>query len=296
MGLFTQYNPLDRIYICPVQYEHEQLREGLIRVLFCDSKGNLTTEIVETSTSEFVQDAITQLGQAGKAGAVLSMEVAPGQSATFVVEISAEQAEALAQITQFGFKTGTTGTMPNYLRKYPAQIIKLGESRRQELKEEYERGTQGLVTPARSELQEQLASKFDAPILFAEPDAGIILKRLPANEQTRPGMKRVLILDYRGIFCTVRIPVEALNDAERELEQRKKTHNPLGVIVFSTNEEGFLMGPMEITEAEKEALDVVKQYFEATGCSMDAIPTDVMSILARAKVGLPARNSENANS
>jgi len=271
----------------------------------------LTTDIVETSTSKLVQDAVAQMGKAGKAGAVLSMELARGQSATFAVEIDAEQAEALAQITQFAFKTGTTGTIPDYLRKCPSQIIKLGESRRKELKkgieknfsivllpnptEEHERGTQGLVTPARPELQEQLASKFDAPIRYAEPNAAIILKKLPPNEQTRPGMQRVLILDYRGIFCTVRIPVEALNDAEKELEQYKKTRNPLGVIVFSTNEEGFLMGPMGITEAEKEALDMVKQYFEATGCSMDTIPTDVESILARAKVLMPARSSENAN-
>jgi hypothetical protein len=136
--LQERYNPLDRIYICPVQYEHEQLREGQVRVLFCDYEGNLTTDIVKTSSSEFVQDSVTQLGQADKAGAVLSMEVAPGQSATFAVEISREQAEALAQITQFAFKTGATGTIPDYLRKYPEQIIKLGESRRKELKKDYE--------------------------------------------------------------------------------------------------------------------------------------------------------------
>ena len=55
------------------------------------------------------------------------------------------------------------------------------------------------------------------------------------------------------------------------------------------------MGPMGITEAEKEALNMVKHYFEATGSSMDAIPTDVKTILARAKVLLRARNSEKAN-
>jgi hypothetical protein len=291
MGLFTKYNPRDRIYICPIQYEHEQLREGQVRVLFCDSKGNLTTDIVEASTSELVQDAVAQMGKAGKAGAVLSMELAGGQSATFAVEIDAEQAEALAQITQFAFKTGTTGTIPDYLRKCPSQIIKLGESRRKELK----KGIEKSFSDAEREivlLPNPLASK---PIRYAEPNAAIILKRLPPNEQTRPGMQRVLILDYRGIFCIVRVPVEALSDAERELEQYKKTHNPLGVIVFSTNEEGFLMGPMGITEAEKEALDMVEQYFEATGCSMGAIPTDVSTILARAKVLMPARNSENAN-
>jgi hypothetical protein len=66
-------------------------------------------------------------------------------------------------------------------------------------------------------------------------------------------MQEALILDYRGILCSARIPIEVLGDAE------------------------------------KEALNMVKQYFEATGRSMDAIPTDVKSILTRAKVMLQAR-------
>jgi len=194
------------------------------------------------------------------------------------------------------FGSTVTATEITFLAVVGNELEEIWRKEKQQYNtEEHERGTQGLVTPARPELQEQLASKVDAPIRYAEPNAAIILKRLPPNEQTRPGMQRVLILDYRGIFCTVRIPVEALNDAERELEQYKKTLNPLGVIVFSTNEEGFLMGPMGITEAERKALDMVEQYFEATGCSMDAIPTDVISILARAKVLMPARSSENAN-
>jgi len=64
----------------------------------------LTTDIVETSTSELVQDAVAQMGKAGKAGVVLSMELARGQSATFAVEIDAELRWELAGLCQIAMQ------------------------------------------------------------------------------------------------------------------------------------------------------------------------------------------------
>lgn len=284
MGLLGRHNPLNRIYVCRGEYPQEQLTGGQNVVLFCDSVGDLTPGIVETSVLECAQDAMQQARGEGNDAAILCIEIAPGQSATFAVRISAAQAQALVQIHQIASEVGMIQgplRIPEHLAEYAAQIIGIGESMRDDIRK---RCAQTGESPDGPGSQDECALRPDLPTRYIEPNAAIVLKRLPPNSETRQGMQRVLILDYQGILCAVRIPVDALDEAEAELERRKLTHNPLGVIVFSTNEDGFLMGPMGITADEKKALDMVELYFETTGSSMDDIPTDVKTILARAKV------------
>jgi hypothetical protein len=286
MGLFARYNALDRIIVCTVGSEHEQLPAERTQVLCCDSKGNLSTAIYEISVLEIAQNAVTQLLLGGKWAATLSMEIAPGQSATFAVEVSAEEAEALGQVEQSAFEVGV---IPDYLKKYTAQIIKLGESRRKELREEYEQRSRLLVL-ATPELVEHWANSSDGFIHIEVPsnksdiaEPAIVVRRLPANEQTRPDMQRVLMLDYEGTLAIVRIPIEAIDDAEREFQQWRNENNAFGVIVLRTTEDGLMMGPMEIRESQKKALGIVERHWEETGCSMRDMPTDVQAILVKAR-------------
>lgn len=295
MGLFARYNPLDRIYICDVQYENEQLAEGQTGALFCDSRGNLTTSVVDTSHFEIAQDFVMQLLYEGKGAAIVCIEIAPGQSATFAVEINVEQAEALAQIQEFASETGDS-VIPEHLRKYAAQIIKLGGSRRKELKKEYDQRGRSLI-PATPELLEHLATNPDAPIYLELPsnktdmvNPAIFLRRLPPNEQTRPGMQRVLLLDNEGTLWIVRIATKALDDAEKEFEEWRKANNACGVIVFSRDKAEFVLALMEIRESQKKALDIVEKHWEETGDSMIEIPLDVQAILVRARTMFIAQN------
>lgn len=287
MGLLTHHNPLDRIYICDVQFEDEQLSEGQTGVLFCDAKVNLTTAIIETALYETAQNCVKQLLHQGKGGAAVSVEIAPGQSATFAVEINNEQAKALGEIHRLAFETGV---IPDYLKKYPSEIIKLGESKRKELKREYEQRQRGFAILATPELMKHLAASPDAPIYLevatnkvdiVEP--AIIVRRLPPNEQTRLGMQRVLILDYEGDFAIYRIPIEALDDAEKELERLITTTNTSGVIAFAKHSDGFALAWMDIRKPQKEELDMMIQQYEETGHSMKPMPLEVQAILVKAQ-------------
>jgi len=295
MGLFARYNPRDRIYISDVQYENEQLAEGQTGALFCDSKGNLTTSTVDISLLEIAQNFVTQSLHKGKGAAVVSIEIAPGQSATFAVEINDEQAEALAQIHRYASEIGDP-VIPDRLKKYAAQIIKLADNKRKELKKEYEQRSR-LLVQATPQLLEHLATTPDAPIHLELPstktdiiDPSIFLRRLPANEQTRPDMQRVLVLDNEGTSWTIRIATKVLDDAEKELEEWRKANNACGVIliVFSRDRAEVTLYLMEIHELQKKALDIVQKHWEETGSSMIEIPLDVQAILIKAKTMIMA--------
>lgn len=124
-----------RIYICGVEPEDELLTEDQTMFLFCDAKANITTNIINKSVEEDARHCVEQLNQQGKIAAVLYVEMVPGQSATFAVEIDGKLVRALAQIHRVALETGV---IHDDLKKYPAQIIKLGESKQKKLQKEYE--------------------------------------------------------------------------------------------------------------------------------------------------------------
>jgi hypothetical protein len=130
MGLLARYNSLNRIFISAAHYQQKQMPEGKEGVLFCDSKGKLTPAIIEISLAESAENAVKQWRYEGKLGAAVCIEITPGKFATFPVEITAEQSEALIQIRQFASEAGIIRDylkIPDHLKKYPAQIIKRGE-------------------------------------------------------------------------------------------------------------------------------------------------------------------------
>ena len=304
----------DLIYISGLKINDDQLSNKLLNeeqtgFLFCDANANLIWSVIEKSLEEIAYNCALQLIQKGKGAAVLQMVITPGQSATFAVEIDDEQANVLAEIKRFAFETGV---IPDYLRKYAAEIIELGEKHRQEMTREYELGTQDTVlttpeeikrayergrrdfavlgTPETFELLKRSATYPDGGIPLEEligkvdiVEPAIILKKLPPNEQTRPGMQRVLMLDYEGNFHIYRIPIEALDDAEYKLENLKTELNTYGVISFAKHKEGFKLGRVDIRKSQKEALDTIISHFEQGECSSKPLPIDIQAILIKAQ-------------
>ena len=127
-----------RIYICGVEPEDEQLTEDQTMFLFCDAKADIITDIIDKSVEEHARYCVEQFNQQGKMAAALYVEIVPGQSVTFAVEVDGKLVTALAQIHRFALKTGV---IHDDLKEYPAQIIKLGESKLKELRKEYEQNS-----------------------------------------------------------------------------------------------------------------------------------------------------------
>jgi tetratricopeptide (TPR) repeat protein len=127
-----------RIYICGVEPEDEQLTEDQTMFLFCDAKADIITDIIDKSVEEHARYCVEQFNQQGKMAAALYVEIVPGESVTFAVEVDGKLVTALAQIHRFALKTGV---IHDDLKEYPAQIIKLGESKLKELRKEYEQNS-----------------------------------------------------------------------------------------------------------------------------------------------------------
>lgn len=287
MGLLGRHNLKDLVYLVPIQIGNEQLPENNIRMLHCDSKGNIRSAIIENSVYELARSYATQLERAHKNYATLSLEIAPGRSVPWAVEINPEQVWALEHILEHAIKRGE---IPAILKKYPKEIIRIGRLKCEELNRDNERVGNFAFSGKTPEVLQRLAYYSEDAIEAAVPIYKaqyryplIVLKRLPPNEKTSPEMQRLLTLDSDGDLAITRLPLEAIDEAERNLEEWKRISKSEGCIIYSRHQDSFTISNLEISELQAKALDLIAQHFEETGYGQQPIPTDAQAVLARAK-------------
>lgn len=287
MGLFSRHNSKDVIYLTCIQAENEQLPKDKIRILYCDAKGNVDSAVIESSVYELAKGYIQELERADKYCAILSTEIAPGKSVPVAVEIGSEQADALDSILEHALKRGI---IPDILKRYLKEIVRLGEGKRKELVSQYEQARLHTVSEATPEVLRRLAYHPEdgidvaIPIYKAEYHYPlVVLKRLPPNEHTRPNMQRLLILDSDGDLAIIRVPLEIIDEAEKNLEEWKRKNNSEGCVLCSRYSDSLVMSHMEISEFQREALDLIASHFEETGHGERPISMDAQSVLAKAK-------------
>ena len=287
MGLLGRHNLKDLVYLVPIQIGNEQLPENNIRMLHCDSKGNIRSAIIENSVYELARSYATQLERAHKNYATLSLEIAPGRSVPWAVEINPEQVWALEHILEHAIKRGE---IPAILKKYPKEIIRIGRLKCEELNRDNERVGNFAFSGKTPEVLQRLAYYSEDAIEAAVPIYKaqyryplIVLKRLPPNEKTSPEMQRLLTLDSDGDLAITRLPLEAIDEAERNLEEWKRINKSEGCIIYSRHQDSFTISNLEISELQTKALNLIAQHFEETGYGQQPIPTDAQAVLARAK-------------
>jgi len=287
MGLLGRHNLKDLVYLVPIQIGNEQLPENNIRMLYCNSKGDIRSAIIENSVYELARSYTTQLERAHKNYATLSLEIAPGRSVPWAVEINPEQVWALEHILEHAIKRGE---IPAILKKYPKEIIRIGRLKCEELNRDNERVGNFVFSGKTPEVLQRLAYYSEDAIEAAVPIYKaqyryplIVLKRLPPNEKTSPEMQRLLTLDSDGDLAITRLPLEAIDEAERNLEEWKRISKSEGCIIYSRHQDSFTISNLEISELQTKALDLIAQHFEETGYGQQPIPTDAQAVLARAK-------------
>jgi len=287
MGLLGRHNLKDLVYLVPIQIGNEQLPENNIRMLYCNSKGDIRSAIIENSVYELARSYTTQLERAHKNYATLSLEIAPGRSVPWAVEITPEQVWALEHILEHAIKRGE---IPAILKKYPKEIIRIGRLKCEELNRDNERVGNFVFSGKTPEVLQRLAYYSEDAIEAAVPIYKaqyryplIVLKRLPPNEKTSPEMQRLLTLDSDGDLAITRLPLEAIDEAERNLEEWKRISKSEGCIIYSRHQDSFTISNLEISELQTKALNLIAQHFEETGYGQQPIPTDAQAVLARAK-------------
>jgi len=287
MGLFSHHKPKELIYLTPIKVENEQLPKGKVRILYCDAEGNIDSAVIENSIYRLARNYIGKLERNNKYCAILGVEVTSGNFVPLAVEINSEQADALDSILENALKRGI---IPDILKKYLKEIIKLSEDRRKELRSQYEQARLYTISKGTPEVLRRLADYPEDGIDVAIPIYKakyhyplVILKRLPPNEQTRPNMQRLLILDSDGDLAIIGVPLEIIDEAEKNLEEWKRKNRSDGCVLYSRHSDRLIMSRMEINEFQRKALDIITRRFEETGRGERPISMDAQAVLAKAK-------------
>lgn len=282
-----RYNHNDVIYLVPIKMGKEQLAETQVRMLCCDEKGNLVTTVIEGSVYELAKGYAEELEGARKNYAILGLEIAPGQSFPCAVTIDSEQVWALEHILEHALKRGL---IPDILKKYIKQIIKLGEAKRKELRVQCEPTDGGASSETTPEVLQRLAYGVENTIGVSVPIYKakhryplVVLKRLPSDEETAPEIQRILILDGDGDLAIIRVPLDMIDEAERGFEEWRVRYKSEGCIIYSQHPDGLVMSYLETSWFQRKALDLLAQRFEETGRGERPISKDAQEVLSRAR-------------
>jgi len=261
-----------RIYLCGVEPEDEQLTEDQTMFLFCDAKADIITDIIDKSVEEHARYCVEQFNQQGKMAAALYVEIVPGQSVTFAVEVDGKLVTALAQIHRFALKTGV---IHDDLKEYPAQIIKLGESRLKELQKEYEQSSSlisGTPEPEEKITVDELVNEIENTAEVAissdipetlEPEEKVTIDEL-VNEIENTA-EAVIISDIPGtpepeVEATVDEIVNRIEPAARVDTSTARDHRRLALNHRLKDEWDEAI--VEYTKAIELDSDYVLAYFE----------------------------------
>ncbi|MFC1938901.1 hypothetical protein ACFLWM_01950 [Chloroflexota bacterium] len=287
MGYDDRYKHNDVIYLVPIKMGDEQLVETQVRMLCCDEKGNLVTTVIEGSVYELAKSHARELDSARKNYAILGLEIASGQSFPCAVAIDSEQVWALEHILEHALKRGL---IPDILKKYIKQIIKLGETKRKELRAQCKPADGGASSETTPEVLQRLAYGVEDTIGVSVPIYKakhryplVVLERLSPDEETAPEIQRVLILDGDGDLAIIRVPLDMIDEAERGFEEWTARYKSEGCIIYSQHPDGLVMSYLETSWFQRKALDLLAQRFEETGRGERPISKDAQEVLSRAR-------------
>ena len=299
MPLFRRSHFNDVLYLMPIRLGNEQLPENSIRMLYCDAKGLINSAIIEKPVYRRARNSASKLKRARKDFATLGVEVAPGKIVPCTVEIEPEQVWALNNILEHAIKRRK---IPDILKKYPKEIIKLGETKRKEFEQDLEKARHSAsVEPTpkvlyRLPYYQQDDIEVSIPTYKARHSYPlIILTHLIPNEQTAQDTQRVLILDADGDLAIIRFPLELMEQAERALEEYKTANRRDGCLVYSKHPDGFIMSNVALNKLQRKALDSIVQHFEKTGHGAQPVPAHIQSVMVRARDMTSALDSHIAS-
>jgi len=268
MPLFHQNRPNHSLLLMPVRLGDERWPKNKVRLLSCDAEGNLFTQFLGRSTYQRIIKETQQMEASQNDYATIIWDTGTSRPIPLVVKIGESETWALNHILEHALRDAI---IPDVLKRYPEEIIKLGELKRKELliekaKEIY-KNTPATLSKVLNRLpyyrKHELEVSFPIyKVEYAFPL--IILKRLPPVEDTPPGQQRSLVLDSDGDLIITTIPSELVDKAERKrisLHRKGKE----GYLICLKKPNGVSVDIMEISELQKLALENVTQYFEETG-------------------------------
>jgi len=286
MPLFRQNRPNHSLLLMPVRLVNERWPKNKVRLLSCDAEGNLFTQLVGRSTYQRIRKETQYMEISQNNYATIYWDTGASRPVPLVVKIEENESWALNRILEHALKGAT---IPDVLKRYPQEIIKLGEAKHKELLIEKIRATHKITSAISSKVLNRLPyySKRDVEVSipiykveYAFPL--IILKLLPPAKDTPPGQQRLLVLDSDGDLTVTTLPSELINKAERKRISLQKGGKE-GYLICLRRPKGIFVDIMEISELQRLALEAITQYFEETGGGKQPLSGAIRTVLNKAR-------------
>ena len=282
MPLFRHNQPNHSILLMPVRLKSERWPKNKVRVLSCGAEGNLFTQLIGRSTYQRIKLEAQRMELAPKNYATIYWETGTGQNIPLFVEIGDKENWALERILEHAFRSAI---VPDVLVRPIREIIRLGETKYQEVVTEKAKGIRKTVSLPSSKVLGRLPYyrtrdiEVSIPIYKTEYTFPlIVLGRLPQESDMTPSQQRLLVLDSDGDLAETALPSEQVNKAERKLSDLRKKSKE-GALVCLCEPEGISVDVVEMSELQVQALEAVTQYFEETGKDKRPLSAAVKKVL-----------------
>jgi hypothetical protein len=274
----------------PVKLGRESWPRNKVRILSCDTDGNLFTQLLGRSTYQRIRKAVEQTCDSPAPYATVYLDKGEDKFTPFYVEIGENEIYALERIMEHALRSSI---IPDVLKKYPKEIIKLGETKYREMLAEKEASThRDIFMPPSKPLQRlpyyrEEDMEVSVPIYKAEYAFPlIILKLLPGIKSTPPGQRPALVLDNDGDIVLTNLFLEPITRAKRKLAGMEKK-GARGHLICLQSPQGISIEVIETTGAQNRALDTVTRYFEENGKGKPLSAT-VKRIMHKARERVPS--------
>jgi hypothetical protein len=286
MPLFHQNRPNHSLLLMPVRLGNERWPKNKVRLLSCDAEGNLFTQLVGRSTYQRIRKETQYMEVSQNNYATIYWDTGASRPMPLVVKIEENESWALNRILEHALRDTV---IPDVLRRYPEEIIKLGDSKRRELSIEKTRDTHKTTSSTSSKVLNRLPYyrkddvEVSIPIYKVEYTFPlIVLKQLPPAKNTPSSQQRLLVLDSDGDLTVTTLPLELIDKAERKrirLQRRGKE----GYLICLQKPKGISVDIMEISELQRLTLENVTQYFEETSGGKQPLSGAIRTILNKAR-------------
>jgi len=286
MPLFHQNRPNHSLLLMPVRLGNERWPKNKVRLLSCDAEGNLFTQLLGKSTYNRITEETQQMEASQNDFATIYWDNGTNRPTPLVVKIGENEAWALNHILEHALRDAI---IPDVLRTYPGEIIKLGEIKHKDLLIEKTRETPKATSAPSSKVLNRLPyyRKNDTEVSFPIYKVEyafplIILKGLPPVKNTPPSQHRLLVLDSDGDLIVTTLSSELIDKAEKKrirLQRRGKE----SYLICLQKPKGISVDIMEISGLQKLALENITQYFEETNGGKQPLSGAIRTILNKVR-------------
>jgi len=282
MPLFRHNQPNHSILLMPVRLKSERWPKNKVRILSCDTEGNLFTQLIGRYVYQRIKAEAQRRELSSNHYATIYWETGIGQHIPLFVEIGDKESWVLERLLEHAFKSGI---VPDVLVRPVQEIIRLGETKYQEAVTEKTKRARKPTSRPSSKVLGRLPYyrnkdiEVSIPIYKTEYTFPLILLgRLPQESNMTPGQQRLLVLDSDGDLAETALPSEQIDKAERKLSDLRKKGKE-GSLVCLWEPDGISVDVMEMSELQVQALEAVTHYFKETGGGKLPLSTAVKEVL-----------------